>query len=124
MRLFENRGSNSTNLPRQNTLPFSNPLLYQHHESKYKIDNFDLFSDIDITEIVSLIILEVVQKAQLKVPRSTRLSGTLYLKKLLNYKNEKRIYLILRINKKTFLRLCQWFRKNSSLKDTVYITIS
>ena len=86
--------------------------------------NFDLFSDIDITEIVPLIILGAVQKAQLKVPRSTGLSGALYLEELLNCENEKRIYSVLRINKETFLRLCQWFRKNSSLKDTVYIVIS
>ena len=87
------------------------------------MDSFDLFGDIDITDIVPLIALGAVQEAQSKVPRSTGLPGAAYLEELLNCGNEKRIYSVLRMNRNTFLRLCQWLKKSSSLKDTVYITV-
>ena len=45
-----------------------------------KIDSFDVFRDIDITDIVPIIALGAVQEAQSKVSRSTGLPGAAYLK--------------------------------------------
>jgi hypothetical protein len=39
-----------------------------------------VFGDIDITDIVPIIVLGAVQKAQSKVPRNTGLPGAAYLK--------------------------------------------
>jgi hypothetical protein len=71
------------------------------------MDSFDVFKDIDITDIVSIIALGAVQEAQSKVLRSTGLPKVAYLKELLNCGNNKRIYSVLRIKRNTFLRLCQ-----------------
>ena len=43
------------------------------------MDTFDLFKSIDITDIVPIIALRAMQEAELKVPRSTGLSGADYL---------------------------------------------
>jgi hypothetical protein len=48
------------------------------------MNTFNLFEDIDITDIVPIIALGAVQEAASKVPRSTGLSGSDYLRELLN----------------------------------------
>jgi hypothetical protein len=83
-----------------------------------------VFEDIDITDIVPIIALGAVQEAQSKVLRSTGLPGIAYLKELLNCRNDKRIYSVLRMKRDTFLGLCQWFKNSNSLKDTVYLAIT
>jgi hypothetical protein len=70
------------------------------------MDSFDVFGDIDITDIVPIIALGAVQEAQSKVPRSTGLPGVAYLEELLNCGNDKRIYSVLRMKRDTFLGLC------------------
>jgi hypothetical protein len=81
------------------------------------MDTFDLFESIDITDIVPIIALGAMQEAASKVPRSTGLSRADYLRELLNYRNEKRIYLVLQMKKETFYQLYLWLQKHTSLKD-------
>ena len=87
------------------------------------MDCFDLFEDIDFTEIVPLIALGAVQEATQRVPRNTRLSGGDYLRELLSCENEKRIYSVLRMRKDTFNQLCLWLRDHTSLRDTRHLLI-
>jgi hypothetical protein len=63
------------------------------------MDSFDVFGDIDNTDIMPIIALGAVQEAQSKVPRSTGLLGAAYLEELLNRGNEKRIYSVPRMNR-------------------------
>lgn len=87
------------------------------------MDTSDLFEDIDFTDIAPIIALGAVQEAASKAPRSTGLPGSEYLRELLNCKNEKRIYSVLRMKKETFNKLCLWLRKNTDLKDSRYILL-
>ena len=59
-----------------------------------------------------------MQEAASRVPRNTGLSGGDYLQELLSYKNDKRIYSVLRMQKETFDRLVQDLQSYSSLKDS------
>ena len=104
-------------------LPAFRTLYQHHHKSKSIMDTFNLFEDIDITDIVPLIALRAVQEAVSKVPRNTGLSSSDYLRELLNCGNEKRIYSVLRIRKDTFNQLCLWLCRNASLKDSRHILI-
>jgi hypothetical protein len=63
------------------------------------MNTFNLFEDIDTTDIVPIIALGAVQEAASKVPRSTGLSGSDYLRELLNCGTMK---------KETFNQLCLW----------------
>lgn len=70
------------------------------------MDASDLFEDIDLTDILPIIALGAVQEAVFKVPRSTGLPGSDYLRELLNCGNQRRIYSVLRMQKETFDTLC------------------
>jgi hypothetical protein len=78
MRLFQNGAQNRSILPRPTHSIYLLNLYHYHHESNYKMDSFDVFGDIDITDIVPIIALGAVQEAQSKVPRSTGLPGAAY----------------------------------------------
>jgi hypothetical protein len=88
------------------------------------MDAFDLFGDIDITDIVPIIILGAVQEAVSKVPRSTGLPGADYLDELLNCGNEKRIYSVLRMKKETFRKLCIRLEKDGGLRSTIHVSVN
>ena len=91
------------------------------------MDSWDLFEDIDITNIAPLIALGAVQEARRSnAPRgagSALSSGADYLRELLNCGNDKRIYSVLRMKKDTFQRLCLWMRKNNYLRDSREVLI-
>ena len=96
--------------------------LQLNHEIEHKMDDWDLFRGIDIEDISALIALRVVDKVQESKEQSGSfepiLSGADYLRDLLNCSNHKRIYLVLRMQKTTFEKLCLWFREGGYLKDS------
>jgi hypothetical protein len=67
MRLFQNEAQNQSILPCLTHFIYLLTFYYYHHESNYKIDSFDVFRDINITDIVPIIALKAIQEAQSKV---------------------------------------------------------
>jgi hypothetical protein len=88
------------------------------------MDAFDLFGDIDITDIVLIIILGAVQEAVSKVSRSTGPPGADYLDELLDCENEKRIYSVLRMKEETFRKLCIRLEKDGGLRFTIHVSVN
>jgi hypothetical protein len=77
----------------------------------------DYFDDIniDIKDIIPAIMIRVVQAIKPeKTPRNTGQPGQDYLSELLN-SSPKRMYEVLRIEKQTFLKLCDWLECNTVL---------
>jgi hypothetical protein len=73
----------------------------------------------DPFDIFPIIILGAIESAQnTKTPFSTGLPSSTYLRELLDCGNDKRIYSILRIKKKTFESLCLWLRRNTALQSS------
>ena len=92
------------------------------------MDAGDLFPSIDIYDIVPLIALGAVQESRnsSNTPlgqKESILSGSDYLRELLNCDNESRIYRVLRMKTETFRSLCYWFRIKGGLKDSRYIPV-
>jgi hypothetical protein len=84
----------------------------------------DLWLDeIDIEDIIPAIVLGVVQSAKVeRTPRSTGLLGSIYLSKLLE-SSLRRIYDVLRMQKVTFYKLCNWLEANTLLKPSRHISV-
>jgi hypothetical protein len=75
-------------------------------------------NEIDIEDIIPAIVLGAVQSAKAeKTPRSTGLSGSRYLSELLQ-SSPRRIYDVLRMQKDTFYKLCDWLEANTSLQSS------
>ena len=74
------------------------------------MDDWDLFEAIDIKDISGIITLGTVAKTQGSknelASSEPILSGADYLQDLLDCGNHKRIYSVLRMQKKTFISLC------------------
>ncbi len=92
------------------------------------MDNSDLFSDIELMDILPLIVMGVVEEAlkHSNIPTLSRegvLLGNDYVNKLLNWNNPVRIYGVLRIKRKTFLDLCLVLQRKGILKDSCNVTI-
>jgi hypothetical protein len=87
------------------------------------MDAFDLFGDIDITDIILIIILGAVQEAVSKVSRSTRPPGADYLDELLDCENEKRIYSALQIKEETFVS-CVYDWKRTAVYGLQFMSVS
>jgi len=78
----------------------------------------DYFDDININmeDIIPAIVIRVAQATRPeKTPRNTGQPGRDYLSELLDNGNPKRIYEVLRMEKQTFLKLCDWLECNTAL---------
>jgi hypothetical protein len=78
--------------------------------------------DIDIEGIIPAIVLGVAQSASVKTPRNTGLPGREYLSELLQ-SSPQRIYDVLRMQKDTFYKLCDWLEINTKLETSKHISI-
>jgi hypothetical protein len=79
--------------------------------------------EIDIEDIIPAIVLGVAQKAKAKrTPRSTSLPGSIYLSELLE-SSPHRIYDVLRMQKHTFYKLCDWLEVNTSLEPSKHMLV-
>jgi len=92
------------------------------------MDNANLFAGIDLIELIPLVVIGAVESApkQSNVPVASALgalSGSDFLRELLNCGNDKRIYRVLRMKKETFRKLCIWFRQKGHLQDSRFIRV-
>ena len=92
------------------------------------MDNGDLFSNIDILNIIPLITLRAIQEARnsSNTPIGSQegiLSSADYVRELLNCGNESRIYKVLQMKKETFQRLCNWCRTKGGLKEFCIVLV-
>jgi hypothetical protein len=91
------------------------------------MDDWDLFEVIYIEDMSSIITLGAVAEARDLREESGLskpiLSGGDYLRDLLNCGNHKRIYLVLRMQKDTFDKLCLWMRRGRYLKDSKRVLV-
>jgi hypothetical protein len=82
---------------------------------------------IDIEDMSSIITLGAVAEARDSREESgvsePILSGGDYLQDLLNCGNHKRIYMVLRMQKDTFDKLCLWMRSGRYLKDSKRVLV-
>jgi len=80
------------------------------------MDTNQWLDNINIEDIIPAIVLGVVQSAKTeKIPQSTGLPGSEYLFKLLQ-SSPKCIYDVLRMQRTTFCKLCDWLEANTPLK--------
>ena len=91
------------------------------------MDGWDLFDKIEIEDISMLIALGVAdheRDSKLSQGESlTPFTSGDYLRDLLNCGNDKRIYSVLRMKKKTLKSLCMFMRKEDHLKDSREVLI-
>lgn len=80
--------------------------------------NYDLLED-----IIPAIIIGAVQARPENTPRNTGQPGKDYLHELLQCGSLKRIYEVLRMEKETFLKLCDWLEYNTALQSSRYMSI-
>jgi hypothetical protein len=79
--------------------------------------------EIDIEDIIPAIVLGAAQRARAKgTPRNTGLPGSQYLSELLQ-SSPRRIYNVLRMQKDTFYKLCNWLEANTLLKPSRHILV-
>jgi hypothetical protein len=84
----------------------------------------DYFDDIDLEYVIPAIVITAAQTIRPEnTPRNTGQPGREYLYKLLEGGSSKRIYEVLRMQKETFLKLCDWLESNTTLQSSRYITI-
>jgi hypothetical protein len=83
----------------------------------------DWSDDIELEEIIPAIVIGAAQAAKAqKTPQNTGLPGRQYLQELLQ-SSPKRVYDVLRMQKETFLELCEWLELNTDLKSSRRISI-
>jgi hypothetical protein len=78
----------------------------------------DYFDDIgiDLEDLIPAIVIGAAQATRPeKTPRNTGQPGQDYLSGLLYGGSPKRIYEVLRMQKQTFLKLCDWLELNTAL---------
>jgi hypothetical protein len=76
----------------------------------------DHFDDIDLKNIIPAIVITAAQAIRPEnTPRNTGQPGREYLYELLQGGSPKRIYEVLRMQKETFLKLCDWLERNTTL---------
>lgn len=80
--------------------------------------------DLDPEGIIPAIVIGAVQAIRPEnTPRNTGQPGKEYLHELLQCGSSKRIYEVLRMEKVTFLKLCDWLECNTALQSLRYIGI-
>ncbi len=83
----------------------------------------EYLDDINLEDIIPVIVIGAVQATRPEnTPRNTGQPGREYLYELLQ-SSPKRIYEVLRMQKQTFLELCEWLEHNTTLQSSRYITI-
>ena len=78
----------------------------------------DYFDDININikDIIPAIVIGVAQAIRPEnTPRNTSQPSRDYISELLDSGSPKRIYEVLRMEKQTFLKLCDWLECNTAL---------
>jgi hypothetical protein len=81
--------------------------------------------DIDLGELIPLAVIGAVQAMKLErgTPRSTGLPGRVYLNEFFQNGTPRRIYDVLRMQKETFFKLCDWLESNTDIESLRYISV-
>jgi hypothetical protein len=81
--------------------------------------------DIDLEELIPLVAIGAAQATKLGrgTPRSTGLPGRVYVHELFQNGTPRRIYDVLRMQKETFFKLCDWLESNTDIESSRHISV-
>src|ERR1700722_9578905 len=81
--------------------------------------------DIELEELIPLVVIGAAQATTLErgTPRSTGLPGRIYVNELFQNGNPRRIYDVLRMQKETFFKLCNWLESNTNIESSRNISV-
>jgi hypothetical protein len=81
--------------------------------------------DIDLEELIPLVAIGAAQATKLGrgIPRSTGLPGRVYVNELFQNGTLRHIYNVLRMQKETFFKLCDWLESNTDIELSRYISV-